>query len=339
MTATKENEKTKVEYESDIITLPETFEKPLPIEQIPVFTLENCEILNSSLGSQSPKFGHNVQILLPNGSNFVQVDRTMRNNYLTSAQEKNPNLEIIKGSLTAITNKDILDGKYDEKYLNRTYINFQISNSYMFDRTVEDGKNVDKKIAKAEEAKGKAVVKYFRVIDQFTGEGIEPEVFKYVNGEKTTTFISPKTKQETPLYLNRGDIVNIKIRPFGVKNKKTEELSLRYNLLSIEIVQTNWERNGGKTSSSSKRVHEAPDSVDASALSDIFGGITNMNVTQTTTTKPAKVETKAEPKQEVKAEVKTETPKQEPVAETNEVPTLDFSALANMDFSGSNLGE
>ena len=342
---TATEEKSKVVYEPEIITLKETYENPLDLSKIPVFTIENCEVLYSSLSSKQAKFGHNIQILLPADTDFPAKDRAIRQNYLRAEQATNPNLEVVKGIVKAITDKDVLNNKYPEKYVGRHYLDIRISNTCMFDKTKdEDGKDKFTKIDKAEKAIGTPVVKYFRVIDKFTGEGVNPEIFKYVNGEKTTSFTSPKTNEEVPLYVSQGDTINITIRPFGSKNSNTGDISLKYNLLKIEIVQSAWDKGIGKTGGSSKRTKEAPDSVDANALGDIFGGIST--VTSTTATP------KVEPKTEVKAEVKQETPKAQPteVKETPKAETkveetvpaddgIDFSALANMDLSTLNLGE
>ena len=342
MTTTEE--KSKVVYENDIITLKETYENPLDLSKIPVFTIENCEVLYSSLSSKQAKFGHNIQILLPADTDFPAKDRAIRQNYLKAEQVHNPNLEVVKGIVKAITDKDVLNNKYPEKYVGRHYLDIRISNTCMFDKTKdEDGKDKFTKIDKAEKAIGIPVVKYFRVIDKFTGEGVEPEIFKYENGEKVTSFVSPKTKQETPLYVNSGDTVNITIRPFGSKNNNTGDISLKYNLLKIEIVQTAWDKGIGRTGGSSKRTKEAPDSVDANALGDIFGGITTVATATVPKTETVKTEQpKAEVKQETKAqeEVK-ETPKAETkVEETATADTeIDFSALANMNMADLNLGE
>lgn len=329
----KQNE-SKVVYENEIITLKETYIKSLDMSKIPVFNIENCEVLYSSLSSKQAKFGHNIQILLPNGTDFPQKDRAIRQNYLVAQQKHNPNLEAVKGVVKAITDKDILAGKYDEKYKGRFYLDIRVSNTCMFDRTPsqEEGKEWDeKKINKAEEAIGTPVVKYFRVIDKFTGEGVEPEIFKYENGEKVTSFISPKTKQETPLYVNSGDTINITIRPFGTKNGNTGDISLKYNLLKIEIVQTAWDKGIGRSAGSSKRTKEAPESIEFEDLDDIFGGISTVATTP-----------KAEPKPAAKTvEKKNEAPKEE-VKEVVEEPSdldIDFSALANLDMSDLNLGE
>lgn len=335
---TTADEKVKVVYENDIITLKETYEKPLDLSKVPVFTIENCEVLYSSLSSKQAKFGHNIQILLPANTDFPPKDRAIRQNYLKSAQQKNPNLEVVKGVVKAITEKDILANKYPEKYAGRFYLDIRISNTCMFDRTKdENGKDVEVKIDKAEKAVGTPVVKYFRVIDKFTGEGVEPEIFKYnSNGEKITSFISPKTKEETPLYVGSGDTINITIRPFGTKNNNTGDISLKYNLLKIEIVQTAWDKGIGRTGGGSKRVHEAPESVDADSLGDIFGSFSTSATT----------EKKSEVQKETKKEVKKPEPKQEPV-ETKEVEEtsndiggdIDFSELENMDMSSLNLGD
>ena len=332
----KEKE-SKVVYENEIVTIEETYEKQLDMSKVPVFTIENCEVLYSSLNSKQAKYGHNIQILLPQDTVLPQKDREIRNKYLVAQQKQNPNLEVVKGIVKSITNQEVLDGKYDEKLKGRYYIDIKISNTCMFDKTKdEDGKDKFTKIDKAEKAIGTPVVKYFRVIDKFTGKGINPEVFKFENGEKVTSFISPKTKQETPLYVNKGDTINITIRPFGVKNNNTGEFSLKYNLLKIEIVQTAWDKGIGRTGGGSSKVKEATDVVAFEDLDDIFGG------TSTTTTKTEekpkatpKAESKPEPKQEPKIEaIKSETT----TDETDDVE-IDFSALADMDMSSLNLGE
>lgn len=337
----------KVKYEPEIITRTTTFTNAVPLEQIPVFSIENCEVLNSSLGVPTPKFGHNIQIMLPADNTLQAVDRQIRNNYLVEVQKDNPNIEFIKGSLNIVSKADVLNGKFDEKLLNRAFINFNISSACMLDEYVdEEGTTKYKKINNAKEAKGTPVVKYFRAIDQFTGEGIDPEIFKYDNeANKVTTFYNKKTKQEMPIYLSKGDIVNIKLRPYGVKNQKTDELSLRYNILSIEQVQTAWDRGIGRTGGGSGSVKDAPDSVNINSLSSIFGGISTVapatTPIQVATPKAEPVAQKVEaPKTEVKTEAKVEV-KPEPVVEqpqTSEVPTLDFSALANLG-AGLNLGE
>ena len=332
----KEKE-SKVVYENEIVTIEETYEKQLDRSKVPVFTIENCEVLYSSLNSKQAKYGHNIQILLPQDTVLPQKDREIRNKYLVAQQKQNPNLEVVKGIVKSITNQEVLDGKYDEKLKGRYYIDIKISNTCMFDKTKdEDGKDKFTKIDKAEKAIGTPVVKYFRVIDKFTGKGINPEIFKFENGEKVTSFISPKTKQETPLYVNKGDTINITIRPFGVKNNNTGEFSLKYNLLKIEIVQTAWDKGIGRTGGGSSKVKEATDVVAFEDLDDIFGG------TSTTTTKTEekpKATPKAESKPEPKQEPKVEATKSETTTDETDDVEIDFSALADMDMSSLNLGE
>lgn len=332
----KEKE-SKVVYENEIVTIEETYEKQLDMSKVPVFTIENCEVLYSSLNSKQAKYGHNIQILLPQDTVLPQKDREIRNKYLVAQQKQNPNLEVVKGIVKSITNQEVLDGKYDEKLKGRYYIDIKISNTCMFDKTKdEDGKDKFTKIDKAEKAIGTPVVKYFRVIDKFTGKGINPEIFKFENGEKVTSFISPKTKQETPLYVNKGDTINITIRPFGVKNNNTGEFSLKYNLLKIEIVQTAWDKGIGRTGGGSSKVKEATDVVAFEDLDDIFGG------TSTTTTKTEekpKATPKAESKPEPKQEPKVEATKSETTIDETDDVEIDFSALADMDMSSLNLGE
>lgn len=333
----KEKE-SKVVYENEIVTIEETYEKQLDMSKVPVFTIENCEVLYSSLNSKQAKYGHNIQILLPQDTVLPQKDREIRNKYLVAQQKQNPNLEVVKGIIKSITNQEVLDGKYDEKLKGRYYIDIKISNTCMFDKTKdEDGKDKFTKIDKAEKAIGTPVVKYFRVIDKFTGKGINPEVFKFENGEKVTSFISPKTKQETPLYVNKGDTINITIRPFGVKNNNTGEFSLKYNLLKIEIVQTAWDKGIGRTGGGSSKVKEATDVVAFEDLDDIFGG-TSATTTTKAEEKP-KATPKAESKPEPKQEPKVEATKSETTTDETDDVEIDFSALADMDMSSLNLGE
>ena len=333
----KEKE-SKVVYENEIVTIEETYEKQLDMSKVPVFTIENCEVLYSSLNSKQAKYGHNIQILLPQDTVLPQRDREIRNKYLVAQQKQNPNLEVVKGIVKSITNQEVLDGKYDEKLKGRYYIDIKISNTCMFDKTKdEDGKDKFTKIDKAEKAIGTPVVKYFRVIDKFTGKGINPEIFKFENGEKVTSFISPKTKQETPLYVNKGDTINITIRPFGVKNNNTGEFSLKYNLLKIEIVQTAWDKGIGRTGGGSSKVKEATDVVAFEDLDDIFGG-TSATTTTKTEEKP-KATPKAESKPEPKQEPKVEATKSEITTDETDDVEIDFSALADMDMSSLNLGE
>lgn len=338
---TKEKE-SKVKYASEIITLNETYENATDLSQVPVFDIENCEVLYSSLSSKMAKYGHSIQILLPVGCNLPQIDRGIRQKYLTSIQNDsehgNPNLELVKGSIKAITDKDILNGKYPEKYSGRYYLDVRVSNTVMFDQTFdEEGKEHLKKITKAEEAEGTPIVKYFRAIDKWSGEGVNPEIFKYENGEKVTTFISPKTKQETPLYVNGGDTINISIRPFGTKAQNTGDYSLKYNLLKIEIVQTAWDkgigRNGG---GSSKRTFTSSETVNLNDLGSIFGGIEGVVVE--TAPKPTKTAKKVVEETTEKKVEKTVV-KENTTQEASDDVEIDFSALNNLDMSNLNLGE
>lgn len=345
----KTNEKSKMTYEQDIITLAENFISPLDISNVPVYNIENCEVLFCSLGLLTPQYGHNITILLPADNTLFASDRVTRDNYLKSMQVENPNLEYVKGSLSIVTKKDVLDGKFDEKLEGRVYLNINVSNSYLFDRTLdENAKIVDKRVNNLKEVTGTAVTKYFRVIDQWTGEGINPEIFKYENGEKVTTFISKKTGQPTPLYVGRGDLINIKLRPYGAKNRKTEELSLRYNLLSIEIVQTAFDR-GIKTGGGSNRTKEAPESVTASALASMFGGapvtvqptaqVNAQSVVQTAPVQPQPQVAVVQPVAPTVSQVVSPEITSTPAPATATVPSLDFSALAGLDTSNVNLGE
>ena len=97
----KEKE-SKVVYENEIVTIEETYEKQLDMSKVPVFTIENCEVLYSSLNSKQAKYGHNIQILLPQDTVLPQKDREIRNKYLIAQQKQNPNLEVVKGIVKSI---------------------------------------------------------------------------------------------------------------------------------------------------------------------------------------------------------------------------------------------
>lgn len=341
-------EKTKVKYLEDIITIEQKFENSvIDISQVPVFKIENCEVEFSSLNSKTPKTGHSVRILFPDNV-FYDQDKQIRQGYLKARQVQNPDLESVKTFLKKYTEKDFLAGKITENKVGRSYIDVSVSNSVMFDKTLdENGEEKLTHIEKAEYAKGEAVVKYFRVIDKYTGKGIDPVIYKYEDGEKVTTFVNKKTKEELPLYVQTGDLVNIELRPYEfVSSKQENEVKIKYNLLSVEVVQTAWDRGIGRKSGTSKNVVEKQDSVGMEALAGIFGNIgtaTSKPVEKTETKKaekkveepkPEVVSFESEPKttetvekttevEQPKAEVKAEEPK----AETNEVGEIDFNQL------------
>lgn len=357
-TATKEKESDyNVVYEEKIITSEIQYESPIDISKVPTFTLNGCEVLIASTSGQ-PKFGHSIMLLLPQDADFVSTDRKLRNYFAQSRQSQDPNCESYKAQPYTISQKHMLEDQarknriYKDEYLNRQAIAIQISNPCMFDTDAEEGDN--KSIKKYSEAKnGNVTVKYFRVRDAYTGEGIEPQVFKMENGEKSTTYVNKKTGEEKPRYVGKNDLVNIVIRPYEQQNKKTGEWSLRYNILSIEIVQTAFDRgmstykNGG-----SKKVEEAPDAISLDGLSSMFGGESTVEAKnpKTNTKKEVKAEEKLPTSKAELPHVESTTcvPGKEPevtqvqveLPKTESAPAamFDFSQLGS-DLSNMNLGE
>lgn len=334
----------KIYYDPKVITRKEVIENPFDPNKIPVYTIENCEVLFSSLGVATPQNGHGIRVLLPADTNFKDLDRKFRNNLLLAIQESDPNLESINSAVKVITQKNVLEGKFPSNLLNRCYMTFNITNAGMFDEFVdENGETKRNSISNSNLAKGKVTVNYFRAVDKWTGEGINPEVFKYENGEKVKSFINPKTKTETPLYVGKSDIVNIKIRPYRFVDKRDGANTLKYNLLSVEQVRTAYEMGGGKTSKS-KVVREKSDVFSESDLKSIFAGITNDSATVQATQQQTVVQEQAPVATPEPTPMAVVTPipvaqEVQPTSITNEVPQIDFSALANLNIGNANLGE
>lgn len=326
---------TRLNYVKDIIDVKDSFTQPIDVSKLPVFSIENCEVLFSSLTTDTPKNGHSISVLMPKDTDFADKDAKLRQYFLTKRQEEDDEIEAIKKSFRKVTEKDLLESqntKYPipENHVGRIRLTTQVTNAYMF----SDSKN--KRISKLSEleAGDTATIKYFRINDAYTGEGIKPIVFKFNDkGEKITTFVSPKDHLEKPFFLSSGDIVNIKLRPYEKVNSKTGEVTLRYNLLSVEIVQTAFERNGGsgKSSGGSKRQKQAPNAVDLSGLAGLFG-----SVEQVETPTPKSTSKKATTKSvEEKKEVSEEIPfndglKEEVKATTTETPKATTSSSDDM---------
>lgn len=352
---TEVTEKAKWKYEPGIITSEIKIENAVDISTVPVYTLENCEILFSSLMAQTPKFGHSIKFMLPQGSNFPVIDKQLRNKYLTTLQNNDTtgefiNLETIKSSVSLVSKKDVLEEKFTEDKVGRAYLTINISNPAYLDETVgADGKTSCKGVKSIKEVTGTPVVKYFRSVDAWTGKGIEPEIFKYENGNKVKTFINPNNGVETNLYPGTGDLVNIKLRPYSRVNTKTHEITWRYNILSIEIVQTAYDR-GIRVSNGGGKVIDKPEAINNNMLGSIFSDI-DTSTTTTTATPPVpqaiQQAQQAVPTPQPVVQATTPTPVQTVAPQpapaqpqvTNEVPAIDFSALANLDMSNLNLGE
>lgn len=324
--------KPKINYVSDIVTVEQQARHD--VSNVPVFTIENCEVIGSSLTMETPISGHSISFYLPTNTTFKDEDRALRQGALLKAlQKSNPDLEGIKSVLKTITVKDVEASKKNkhpitEDCIGKVKLSFQISNKITFnDADNKYVKDSDLKLLSDEDS---VTVKYFRILDEWSGKGIDPVVFKYNDkGERVTTFVSPKDKQEKNLFLGKGDLVNIKVRPYLKENKRDGNYSLKYNLLSVEIVSTAFDRGLTGKSSSAKR--ETTLDFDDNLFAGVFGSTEIVKEEPKPVTKKKKVEepiseeipfdegSKEEPK---KVE---EQPKEDPVA-TNTYE-IDWSAL------------
>ena len=218
-------------------------------------------------------------------------------------------------------------------------LSISMSNVVMFDTDTEKSIKAEK-----DASQGNITYKYFRVIDTYSGEGIAPTIYKVVNGQKVSTFVSPKDNVEKPLFAGQFDLVNVRVRPYERQNQKNGEWSCKYNLLDVEIVQTAYDRGKSsyKTSGKSKKTEQAPDTVDFAGLSSMFAGSVE-----------TVAEVKTTPKKSPKAEMPTVesvtgVPGQEPevtqvqaeLPKENTAPAMsfDFSQLG-ADLGNLNLGE
>ena len=328
--------KFNITYEEKIITSETEFENPLA-ELPPVFEINNVEVLFSSLSAKTPKMGHSITLVVDDA--FVQKDRQVRAYFAQQRQITDPNCETYKSQIKIISQKDILEGKFKEDMKSKALLNIFTTNAKMFDADVEKGKALQKM---TDAINGNIVYKYFANTDRFTGKAISPQVYKIVNGEKVTTFLSPKTGKETPLFVGSNDLVNVKVRPYET-HSDTHGYALKYNLLEIEIVQTAFDR-GVRTGGSgkSKRVETAPDAVSFAGLSSMFAG--SVETVVTPEVKTIKKESKAEmPKVETVTGVPGQTPEVKEVQaelpkESAPAMQFDFSQLG-ADLGNLNLGE
>ena len=339
--ATQTKTEYNVVFEEKIITSEVTYENPIDISKVPVISIQGAEVRNSSLTQKTPKFGHSIQLLVD--EEFVQKDRQLRAYFTQQRQLSDPNCENYKGQVKIISKKDVLDGKFSEDMIGKGLLSISMTNVVMFDTDTEKSIKAEK-----DASQGNVTYKYFRVIDNYSGQGIEPKLYKVVNGEKVSTFVSPKDNVEKPLFAGQFDLVNVKVRPYERQNQKSGEWSCKYNLLDVEIVQTAYDRGKSsyKTSGKAKKAETAPDAVDFAGLSSMFAGSVETVVT------PVQ-ETKSAPKKAPKAEMPTVetvtgTPGQAPevtqvqaeLPKENAQPAMsfDFSQLG-ADLGNLNLGE
>ena len=336
--ATQTESKYNVVFEEKIITSEVTYENPIDISKVPVISIQGAEVRNSSLTQKTPKFGHSIQLLVD--EEFVQKDRQLRAYFTQQRQLSDPNCENYKGQVKIISKKDVLDGKFSEDMIGKGLLSISMSNVVMFDTDTEKSIKAEK-----DASKGNVTYKYFRVIDNYSGQGIELKLYKVVNGEKVSTFVSPKDNVEKPLFAGQFDLVNVKVRPYERQNQKSGEWSCKYNLLDVEIVQTAYDRGKSsyKTSGKAKKTEQAPDAVDFAGLSSMFAG--SVETVAETKTQPKKT---TAPKAEMPTvecvtgvpgsapevtQVQAELPKENAPA-----MSFDFSQLG-ADLGNLNLGE
>src|SRR5574344_2358099 len=319
--------KFNITYEEKIITSETEFENPLA-ELPPVFEINNVEVLFSSLSAKTPKMGHSITLVVDDA--FVQKDRQVRAYFAQQRQTTDPNCETYRSQIKIISQKDILEGKFKEGMKGKALLNIFTTNAKMFDA---DGEKGSKSLQKMSDAtNGNIVYKYFANTDRFTGKAISPQVYKIVNGEKVTTFLSPKTGKETPLFVGSKDLVNIKVRPYET-HSDTHGYALKYNLLEIEIVQTAFDRGLSQYKGGGHKVEKAPDAVSFAGLSSMFAGSVETVATQTKTVETSKKETKVEA---LKPDIPWEAPVETKEVKT-ELPKENTSAPA-MQFDFSQLG-
>lgn len=296
-------------------------------------SIKDCTVGFNSMNQKTPEYGHSIQIILPEDSEFVAQDKTLRRKYADMRATKDPNVESYKGMVKFVTQEDVLKKRFKADMVGRGYMTFQLSEKKILDEQYEDlgdGKFKGKYLTKVADSKsGTVKVIYKCKNDQYTGEPIKPEVFKInADGQKETTFVNPKTKQEQGLYLSGGDTVSIKIRPYETHSSKDSSWSLRYNILTIEQTQSSYTGTGSSKSS------QVAQGADDDMLSSIFGiteTVTASKKVDAPATKAVKEEVASDPipKKEVKAKT---------IAATVDVSDIDLSELDDLD-SMMDMGE
>ena len=317
-------------------------------------TVKNCRLGFSSMTQKQPKNGHSVQIILsgspedltvsnlvrehaniPADATFTDADKAIRKTMADKLAKTDRSVEFVIGSLVPVTQDGILKGYFKNNELGLDTLNIQLSNKKYLDEHYEvqkDGTFKGKYLNDLKDAKSDVVkILYKCTNDQSTGEPIKPEVFKIdSDGNKITTFINPKTKEEQNIYISSGDIVTAVLRPYLMKRSTDNKYVMKYNLLSLEITESSYKCS---SSSGSKTSSQVAQGVSSDILSDVFG-ITETVVSSKKVDAPA---TKAV-KEEV---VSSPVPKQEKVktvAATVDISDIDLSGLDDLD-SMMNMGE
>ncbi len=306
-------------------------DKKIDSSKLQTYTIEGCKVGFNSLGQKKPPNGHSIQIFLPVDCSFIEQDKSKKADMVKAYSAKDPNVETVDGMIKYVNEETIKKskGKITQDMFATPFMNFNITNKRLKD------KDNDKFVKKAEEVEGKTVeVLYFANNDLLTGEAFNPEIFKYdENGEKVTTFISKKDGLEKPLYVNGDATVNITVRPYASKNSKTGKYSLKYNLLSIEIV------DDGEYVGSSDYSIEVPDE---DILSSVFGVVETAEPSKAKKAIASKVEDKDEEviptKKSTKKEVIEETAEEESSEEFDEALS-ELDDEMSLDSFGINLGD
>lgn len=255
-------------------------------------------IEHNKVNTQKKKLplNHCVSVMLSEDSEFKKTDKEARDLLLQARVQsgeyeglEEDEIPKYKTVLKTVTKKDVLDNKFKEDQLGRAIINFAISSRPQNDKVEENV--VDEQTGEIYDRK---TALYFRLQDLLTGEEINPVIFKTnKSGEREYTFENPQTKTKDPLKVSSGDLVNVYVRPYESQNSKTDEYTLKYNPLEIEIVQSAFDR--GLTSSKPRQTKEAPST---NVMASVFGKVTQKTpkAVASKVVEEPKAETKKAPK-------------------------------------------
>lgn len=263
---------------------------------------------------------HSFSIMFAEDCDMKNVDKDLRKSFVELRNSQGEDdVENYKSIFKTVTRKDVTENKFDEKYLGRTYTTFGVSNRPAKDKLEENVVNDE-----TGEVFDRQTALYFRLHDLLTGEEINPTVFKTDNeGNKSFTFVSPKTQKEESHYISSGDIIDVYIRPYEAQNSKTGEYTLKYNPLEIEIIQSSFERGAGN-----RRPREVAEAPSTNVFGSVFGKVTQVST----------------PKAVASQAVVTEAPKAKtPVSTTPKTvktvaPATDMQKALDDEFSDIELG-
>lgn len=281
--------KYKMTFDEEIKYSKLTLDNAIDGDKLPTYVIKDCQVGFSSLTQKRPEYGHTIQIILPEGTDFVEQDRARRKSFASAQSAIDPNIEVFDSMVKIITSSDVTKKKMSESLVGRANMFFQMTNKKYKD--VKTGKFI-KDLKTVDEGTEVQVI-YFAKNDQFTGEPFKPEIFKYgENGNKVHTFVSKKDGAEKPLYVGKNDIVNIHVREYASHNSKDNKWSLKYNLLAVEIVKTDFEQGGGEGSGYTA---EGPN---MSVLSAVYGITESVDPSKAKSAESSKVAKSTEVKAE-----------------------------------------